>query len=68
MQQVKPKEAPAKREEIFVRMNTRIYESLEAKLPQAGVTATTTELQAGFQLGIQYVLKLLREGYVISKD
>jgi hypothetical protein len=28
------------------------------------VTATTTELQAGFQLGVNRVLDILREGFV----
>lgn len=29
------------------------------------VNSTTTELQAGYQLGVQHALKILREGWVV---
>lgn len=67
MQQVKPKDpAPKPKEQFFVRMAPHIYNQLERKLPAPVVSQQTTDLQAGFQLGVQYVLKQLRDGYVIE--
>jgi hypothetical protein len=43
-----------------------VYEALEKELQQAFVGKETTELQAGFQLGIQHVLYKLRAGYVVG--
>ena len=51
----------------IARLTKEVYEDLERKLPAPIVQRDTTDLQAGFQLGIQNVLKLLREGYVIGK-
>lgn len=51
----------------FARLTQAVYEDLERKVAPPLVQRDTTELQAGFQLGIQHVLKILREGYVIGK-
>jgi len=51
----------------IARLTKEVYEDLERKLPPPIVQRDTSDLQAGFQLGIQHVLKLLREGYVIGK-
>lgn len=51
---------------FFARMSPEVYAALEAKLPAPVVTQATSDLQAGYQLGIQHVLKLLREGYVVD--
>lgn len=50
----------------YARLTTEVYQDLERKVGQVMVTRETTDLQAGFQLGVQSVLKLLREGYVIG--
>ncbi len=39
---------------------------LASQLPAPIVTAQTTELQAGFQLGVQHVLSILRKGFTIA--
>ena len=39
------------------------YEQLERKLSRLSVGPETTELQAGFQLGVSAVLQHLRNGY-----
>lgn len=49
-----------------VRLEQEVYAQLEAKLSRLVVTTTTTPLEAGFQLGVQAVLKELRNGYVIQ--
>ena len=49
-----------------VRLAPNVYNALEKSLPIPAVTTTTTELQAGFALGIQFVLKQLREGFVVK--
>lgn len=51
----------------FARLTPEVYADLERKLPAPFVARDTTELQAAFNLGVQHVLKLLREGYVIGK-
>lgn len=51
----------------YARLTKEVYEDLERKLPAPTVQRDTTDLQAGFQLGVQHVLKMLREGYVIGK-
>jgi len=43
-----------------------VYATLEAKLSKLVVTSSTTDLEAGFQLGVQAVLKELRTGYVVQ--
>lgn len=50
----------------IVRLEQEVYAQLEAKLSRLIVTSTTTPLEAGFQLGIQAVLKELRSGYVVQ--
>lgn len=50
----------------MARLSQNVYEDLERKIGQILVNRETTELMAGQQLGIQLVLRLLREGYVIS--
>ena len=46
------------------RLSPQAYNDLENKLSKPFVQASTTDLQAGFMLGIQYVLNALRTGYV----
>lgn len=44
------------------------YAALEKQIPGATTTVTsaTTELQAGYQLGVQAVLATLRNGFVVG--
>lgn len=46
-------------------LNKDIYRKLEDQLAAPSPSGTTTDIQAGFLLGIQHVLKKLREGFVI---
>ncbi len=55
------------KEQVVTRLEPNVYAALEAKVPPPNVTTTTTELMAGYQLGVQTVLKLLRDGYVVSR-
>jgi hypothetical protein len=50
-----------------VRLTPEVYAKLEKQCINPVVTTQTTDLLAGFQLGVQHVLRLLREGYVISR-
>lgn len=59
-------EEPMK-EQVVTRLEPEVYAALEGKVPPPNVTTTTTELMAGYQLGVQTVLKLLRDGYVVSR-
>ena len=48
------------------RLSTESYTKLAAKMLPIYVDADTTALQASFQLGVQHVLKQLREGWVVG--
>jgi hypothetical protein len=53
------------------RLTTEDYAELEKTIPGYGgpvVLQGTTELQAGFMLGVQAVLAKLREGYVVRSS
>jgi len=50
----------------LVRLQYDVYKQLEKALPAPVITATTTEHQVAFALGVQYVLKVLREGFVVT--
>lgn len=50
----------------YARLTPEVYQALEAKLSRTIVTSTTTPLEAGYQLGVQAVLKELRAGYVVQ--
>lgn len=50
----------------MARLTQEVYEDLERKVGNILINRETTELMAGQQLGIQYVLRLLREGYVVG--
>lgn len=52
--------------EVIV-LTQKQYEALEKALAPPAVTTATTELLAGFQLGVQEVLKKLRAGYVVGR-
>lgn len=53
-------------ERVITRLDKDVYEALVKRLPGIGVGTDTTELQAGYQLGVQHVLAILREGFVIG--
>lgn len=52
------------KERVLNRLTPEVYRELEKKLSTPLVTVQTTELLAGYLLGIQTVLKELRNGYV----
>lgn len=58
--------AETKAKEVVVhRLTQEVYKHLESQMPVPFVNQQTTDVQAGFALGIQYVLKQLREGFVV---
>lgn len=58
--------AETKAKEVVVhRLTQEVYKHLEGQMPAPFVNQQTTDVQAGFALGIQYVLKQLREGFVV---
>jgi len=54
-------------EQTIVRLDPTQYRQMEKALPPPSVTNATTELMAGYQLGVQAVLKTLREGFTIGE-
>lgn len=53
---------------IVARLTPSMLADLEKRLPPPVVDERTTDLQAGYRLGIQHVIKLLREGYTIQQE
>lgn len=51
----------------LVRLDAVQYRELERRLPPPAVTNSTSDLMAGYQLGVQAVLKLIREGFTIGE-
>lgn len=49
--------------ETVHRLTPEVYRALEQQLDDARVTQQTTEGQAFFKLGVQHVLKTLRDGF-----
>lgn len=47
-------------------LTTPVYEALSKQFPLV-VNRETTDITAGYQLGIQAVLQKLREGFVIEQ-
>lgn len=54
--------------EVLVRMDYDVYDHLERQVSNTGVVSTTSEIEAGFKLGVQHVLQKLRAGYVIPRS
>ncbi len=52
---------------VITRLEPDVYNELEKKVSNILVSSTTTELEAGYKLGIQHVLKVLRDGYAIQR-
>ena len=53
--------------QTVVRLTPEVYAELEKKHTRLAVSATTTPIEAAFQLGVQSVLRDLRNGYVVVK-
>lgn len=53
--------------QTVVRLAQEVYAELEKKHTRLAVSATTTPIEAAFQLGVQSVLRDLRNGYVVVK-
>lgn len=50
--------------QTIVRLTPEVYKDLEKQVRRLTVNSTTTPLEAGYALGVQDVLRLLRDGYV----
>jgi len=53
--------------ETVIRLDEDQYLALEKSLVGPTVTSGTTDLFAGYQLGVQEVLRKLRAGYVVGR-
>lgn len=49
----------------YARLPQHVYDELERKVGTVVVNQVTTDLQAGFMLGVQLVLRELRNGFVV---
>ncbi|NUX98775.1 hypothetical protein [Paraburkholderia youngii] len=54
-------------EKVIYRLDAEVLKRLEEQLPKPLVNSTTTELMAGYALGVQAVLQKLREGYTVGR-
>lgn len=55
---------PDKKATVITRLREDVYKELESQCPRPVVNQQTTELMAGFQLGVAHVLEKLRAGFV----
>ena len=62
------RDSPEPVTEIFSRMNYEVYEYFERTISNTSVASSTTDLEAGFKLGVQHVLAKLRNGYVTPRS
>lgn len=53
-------------QQTLVRLTPEVYKDLEKQVRRLTVNSTTTPLEAGYALGVQDVLRLLRDGYVTT--
>ncbi len=53
--------------ETVVVLNQKQYEKLEGQLPKPLVNQSVTDIQAGYLLGVQAVLSILRNGFVTGR-
>lgn len=63
-----PAPVPEPLTEVFSRMNYEVYEYFERTVSNTSVASSTTDLEAGFKLGVQHVLAKLRNGYVTPRS
>lgn len=49
-----------------LRLEGAVYQQIAASFGPPTVTDKTTDIQAGYQLGVQAVLAVLRHGFVIG--
>ena len=49
----------------IVRLNPDMYDKLEKSLPQPACSTDATPQQVGYLLGIQHVLRVLRQGWIV---
>lgn len=52
---------------VVVRLNRELYLKLEQKFSRFTVNEQATALQAGYALGVEAVLKELRNGYTVEQ-
>lgn len=61
---------PAVQEQIVVRLEQAVFNDLRRKLggsTHCVASSQTTDIQAGYMLGVQHVLTTLQEGYVTAR-
>lgn len=51
---------------VVINLHPDVYKAIEAKFRKPSVSNTTSEIEAGYLLGVQDVLRLLREGYTVG--
>ena len=60
-------EAKNKETKVVIRLNYEQYQQLERQIGKVTITNNTSPYEVSFQLGVQFVLKVLREGYVTGE-
>ncbi len=48
------------------RLSKEAYDSLEQQLGLTQPQTTTTEIQAGYMLGLSHALKVIRQGFTVD--
>ena len=53
-------------ERQIIRLDRETYDALARQFGNPVATASTTPIQAGYLMGVQDVLRVLREGFVVG--
>lgn len=54
-----------RKEEVTLVLPQNVYDKFERGVANTVVTSQTSELEAGYKLGVQHVLKEIRNGFVV---
>lgn len=61
---IPPLDTPRISTQVHHRLSPQAYQQLEAQVGHIRMSDQTSDINAGFQLGIQHVLRYLRDGFV----
>lgn len=53
-------------EQVMARLPYEVYLGLEKQVALPGLSDKTTPIEAGYAMGVERVLRLLRNGFVIN--
>lgn len=65
---IEPEPSVIRQLEVVTRLESDVYDYLEKQVSNTSISSNTSDIEAGFKLGVQHVLAKLRAGYVIPRS